>query len=210
MDISRFAEEWLPEHAHLAAARSRAAEVGVAAVSPGTGAVLRFLAAAAAARAVVETGTGTGVSAQWLLAGMRPDGVLTSIDSEAEHQRLARLSLQEAGIPATRTRLICGQALDVLPRLSDASYDLVHLDAAPAALPDQVTEAVRLLRPGGILAISSALWRGRVIDPAARDPETVALRGLGASLREDARLLPVLLPVGDGLIAGVVGGGGAG
>lgn len=201
VDSAAFAEQWPAESPHVLAARARSLEMGIVPVSAGTGAVLRFLAAMVGARAVVETGTGTGVSGLWLLAGMRPDGVLTSIDTEPEHQRLARTGFQEAGVPAARTRLISGQALDVLPRLSDASYDLVHLDAAPTELADQVSEALRLLRPGGVLALSSALWRGRVPDPSARDPETVAMRAVGNTLREDQRLVPVLLPVGDGLLA---------
>src|SRR5436305_10157383 len=36
--------------------------------------------------------TGCGVSGIWLLRGMLPDGVLTSVDVEPEHQRLDRKS----------------------------------------------------------------------------------------------------------------------
>jgi predicted O-methyltransferase YrrM len=206
VDTIAYAEGWLPEDAPLRGARARAVEVGIAPVSAAGGACLRFLAALTGARAVVETGTGTGVSTLWLLRGMHEDGVITSIDAEPEHQRQARLSLAEAGVAAGRTRLICGQALDVLPRLSDGGYDLVHLDCAPTELVDQVAEALRLLRPGGVLAVSAATWHGRVPDPGARDPETVAMRGVGTLLREDPRLVPVLLPVGDGLIAAVSAG----
>jgi len=87
----------------------------------GAGAALRFLAATLQARAVVEVGTGAGVSGLCLLAGMAPDGVLTSIDIEPEHQRAARRAFTEAGTTAGRMRLIMGQALDVLPRLTDAA-----------------------------------------------------------------------------------------
>src|SRR5690348_3621936 len=80
-----YAEEFVGEDEVLAAARARAEEVGVAPIGPGGGAALRFLAALIEARAVVEIGTGTGVSGMWLLRGMRADGVLTSVDLEAEH-----------------------------------------------------------------------------------------------------------------------------
>ncbi|NEE35265.1 methyltransferase, partial [Streptomyces sp. SID7982] len=63
-------------------ARERARELGLRPVSPGTGAALRLLAAAADAKAVAEIGTGTGVSGIYLLHGMRPDGVLTTVDPE--------------------------------------------------------------------------------------------------------------------------------
>src|SRR6266516_5068245 len=101
-----FAEAYVPEDRPIQVARSVAEEVGLVPVRPGAGATLRLLAAAGAARAVVEIGTGTGVSGLWLLRGMRPDGILTTIDVEAEHQRMARRIFLEAGYQPSRTRLI--------------------------------------------------------------------------------------------------------
>ncbi|HET8719019.1 MAG TPA: O-methyltransferase [Nocardioidaceae bacterium] len=195
-----YAEEFVTEDEVLAAARARAEEVGVVPIGSGGGAALRFLAAAIEARAVVEIGTGTGVSGLWMLRGMRPDGVLTSVDTEAEHQRLAKQSFTEAGVPPQRVRLIPGAALDVLPRLTDGHYDLVFADGDKREYADYLAEALRLLKPGGIVAFDNALWHDRVADPAQRDADTVAIRELGRTVREHDDLLPALLPVGDGLL----------
>lgn len=196
-----YAEDFVAEDEVLAAARARADEVGVTAVGPGVGAALRFLAAVLEARAVVEVGTGTGVSGVWLLRGMRPDGVLTTVDIEAEHQRLAKLAFAEAAQPHGRARTIAGRALDVLPRLTDGHYDLVVCDGDKREYDAYLDEALRLLRPGGVVAFDNALWHDRVADPSQRDEETVAIRELGRRVAEDPDLLPVLLPVGDGLLA---------
>jgi len=185
----------------LTAARARAEEVGVTPIGSGAGAVLRFLAAVTEARAVVEIGTGTGVSGVWLLRGMRPDGVLTTVDTQAEHQRLARQAFTEAGVPSQRVRTIPGAALEVLPRLTDGHYDLVHVDGDKAEYTDYLAEALRLLRPGGIVTFDDALWHDRVADPAQRDADTVAVRELGKAVQAHESLLPVLLPVGGGLLA---------
>jgi len=198
--VSGWLADWQPEDAALQAARLRAAEVGVGAVDPPTGAALRLLAAAAGARHVIELGTGAGVSTLWLLRGMQPDGVLTSVDSEGEHQRLAKASIAEAGIPAGRARLIVGRALEVLPRLSDAAYDLVFCDAQRAESPDYLEAALRLLRPGGLVVFAAALGGGRVADPSARDADTVAQRELARAMRDDTRLVTAALPVGQGLL----------
>ncbi|HEX5562974.1 MAG TPA: O-methyltransferase [Nocardioidaceae bacterium] len=195
-----YAEEYVGEDDVLKAARSRADEVGVAPIGPGGGAMLRFLTALIEARAVVEIGTGTGVSGVWMLRGMRPDGVLTTVDTEGEHQRLARQAFTEAGVPAQRFRLIPGAALDVLPRLTDGHYDVVFCDGDKNEYAEYLAEALRLLKPGGIVAFDNALWHDRVADPAQRDPETVSIRELGRTMREHDALLPVLLPVGDGLL----------
>ena len=106
---------------------------------------------------MVEIGTGTGVSGLWLLRGMRSDGVLTTVDIEAEHQRLAKETFTEAGIPSNRARTIAGAGLDVLPRLTDGHYDLVFCDGDKREYAAYLKEALRLLRPGGIVAFDNAL-----------------------------------------------------
>ncbi|WP_372592691.1 O-methyltransferase [Actinotalea sp.] len=184
----------------LLRAMDRADELGCGAVSPGTGALLQVLAATRRAGAVVEIGTGAGVSGLWLLRGMAPDGVLTTIDSEAEHHRAAKAAFAEDGVRATRTRTITGRALDVLPRLTDGAYDLVLADADPLELAAQVEQAIRLLHPGGLLVVAHALHHNRVPDPARRDELTTALREVVRSIRDDERLIPAMLGLGDGLL----------
>ena len=132
-----YAESFVAEDELLAAARSRAEEVGVAPVGAGVGAALRFLAS----------------------------------------------------------------GLDVLPRLTDGHYDLVFCDGDKREYAAYLKEALRLLRPGGIVAFDNALWHDRVADPAQRDEETVTIRELGRTILEHDALVPVLLPVGDGLLA---------
>ncbi len=162
-----------------------------------------MLAATLAATSVVEIGTGTGVSGLWLLSGMPDEGVLTTIDVEAENQRAAKDSFTEAGIRPNRARVITGRALDVLPRLTDAAYDLVLVDADKRDVDAYVDQALRLLRPGGVLAVDNALWHDRVADPAQRDEQTTAIRELGKRVRGDEGLVPALLPCGDGLLVAV-------
>ena len=195
-----FADTYVSEDDVLAAARARAEEVGVVPIGGGSGATLRFLAAVLEARAVVEIGTGTGVSGVWLLRGMRPDGVLTTVDVEAEHQRLARESFKDAGIAPQRVRTIAGAALDVLPRLTDGHYDIVFADGDKREYGAYLSEALRLLRPGGVVVFDNALWHDRVADPAQRDDETVAIRELVQQVAATEGLVPALLPVGDGLL----------
>jgi predicted O-methyltransferase YrrM len=199
-----YVEGYLPEDEPLLEARRNAAEVGGASpVSPAGGAALRFIAASLAAKTVVEIGTGCGTSGIWLLRGMRKDGVLTSVDVDPEHQRLARQAFTEAGFAANRYRLIGGKAADVLPRLTDGAYDLVFCDADKHEYPAYLTAALRLLRTGGVVAFDNALWGGRVADPSSKDPETSAIREVCDLVREDQRLVPVLMPLGDGLLAAV-------
>jgi len=201
--ILTHAENIVVEDDELAAARDRAEDLGADPVSPSVGAALAMFARMLDARTVVEIGTGAGVSGLWLLHGLREDGVLTTIDSEPEHQRAAKIAFREAGVVASRTRLINGRALDVLPRLADSGYDMVFVDATPADHPHFVREGVRLLRPGGVIVLHNALLDGRVADPAARDATVLAVREATRAVSDDERLAPVVLPLGDGLLCAV-------
>ena len=198
-----YSEDFISDTEVIEKARARSEELGCTPVLPGTGAVLRLLAAAASARAVVEVGTGAGVSGLWLLSGMPPDGILTTIDVEAEHQRAAKQAYAAAGVASQRTRVITGKALDVLPRLTDGAYDMVVIDADKTQYPEYVEQAVRLLRSGGVLTLDNMLWHDKVADPATRDETTSTLRDLGKALRDNDSLVPALLPVGDGVLAAV-------
>ena len=199
-DYREYAGSFVTEDEVLAAARERGQELGCTPIGPPTGAALRFLAGALGARAVVEVGTGAGASGLCLLRGIASDGVLTSIDVEPEHQRAARRAFTEAGFAPSRYRLIMGQALDVLPRLTDEAYDLVFIDAVKLEYPRYLDAGVRLLRPGGMIAFGNAVGKAMLADPAYRDPSAAALRAVGTMIRDDETLLPLLLPLDDGLL----------
>jgi len=198
--LGEYVNGFAAEDEVTSAARARGIELGCVPIGVTGGAALRFLAASLQARAVVEIGTGAGVSGLWLLGGMARDGVLTSIDVEPEHQRVARRAFADARIGPSRTRLINGQALDVLPRLTDGGYDLVFVDAAKSEYPRYLEHGVRMLRAGGVIAFDNVFWKGRVADPTDRDAETQAIRDTNRAVREDDRLVSIMLPVGDGLL----------
>ena len=195
-----YAAGYLPEDEPLLAARASAADLGgTEPVLPAVGATLRFLACAVGARTAVEIGTGCGSSGIWLLRGMRPGSTLTSVDTEPEYHRMARKAFTQAGFAQNQCRLILGRALDVLPRLSDGTYDMVFCDADPRDYPDYLAAALRLLRPGGIVAFNNALLAGT--SPDAGDDDVAS--HLASQVRADERLVPVLVPLGDGLLAAV-------
>jgi predicted O-methyltransferase YrrM len=209
------AAEYVPEDEPLLTARANAADLGgTEPVLPVVGTSLRFLACAVGARTAVEIGTGCGSSGIWLLRGMRPGSTLTSVDIEPEYQRMARKAFTMAGFAQNQCRLILGRALDVLPRLSDGTYDMVFCDADARDYLDYLTAALRLLRPGGVVAFNNALLAGPPGDGEGYDPEDgdssvdpagldIAGLDLASQVRVNDRLVPVLWPLGDGLLAAI-------
>lgn len=208
MDIYPDVAPDVVEDEPLLAARASAAEVGgTEPVAPATGAVLRFLAKAVAARSVVEIGTGCGSSGIWLLRGMRPGGVLTSVDTEPEYHRMARKAFSQAGFAPNQARLILGRASDVLPRLSDGAYDMVFCDADEASYPEYLSASLRLLRSGGVVIFDDVPVpaphgaEAAGMTPAGR--AAAGLRDLTDMVRADDRLVRLRLPVAGGLLAAI-------
>lgn len=203
--IAAFADDFIREDDALLAARDAADQFGVEPLSPATCACIGTLTASVRARNLVEIGTGVGVSGLYLLRAMDPGGVLTTIDVEAEHHKAARSVFASGGFPPERTRLITGRALDVLPRLTDGGYDIVLIDGRRSEFAAYTEHALRITRPGGLIVMAHALARGRVADPAQRDPETTAVREALRIVRQREDVRASLLTVGDGLLTVMTG-----
>ena len=195
----KFAEDFVTENEPIRDARARAEEMGIECVTASVGAHLAFLVSSLQARAIVEVGTGAGVSGLHLLSGS-PTAVLATIDNEQENQAAAKLAFADAGIATNRTRVIVGKAVDVMSNMADAAYDLVFLDADRDSLEDQLREASRMLRPGGVVAIAHALWRDRVPDPAMRDDATNTYRDVLRFFDNNNDFITSLIASGDGLL----------
>jgi predicted O-methyltransferase YrrM len=161
------------------------------------------LARATAARTVVEVGSGGGYSGLWFMGGMEPKGILTTIEVDSSHQTLAQQAYAEAGVTG-RVRSLLGPALQMLPKLADASYDIVFVDALKSEYPDYLEHAKRLLRPGGVLVADNVLWGGRVADPLIDDADTEGLRMFNDAVTEDPDFSGLILPIGDGILVAVL------
>ncbi|KJL46918.1 putative O-methyltransferase [Microbacterium hydrocarbonoxydans] len=196
---ARFIRESIVEPASIARARAHAIELGAAPVSAAVGSQIAVLAAATGARSIVEIGTGAGVSGLWLLHGA-PQAVLTSIDNEPEHLAAARQAFADARVPATKARFITGRAADVLPRMNEASYDIVLIDADPENVIEYVEHGLRLARTGGMVLVPRVLTGGRVADPVQRDEITSAYRSLIQETQESSAVLATVSASGEGLL----------
>jgi predicted O-methyltransferase YrrM len=199
-------ERFAPEDDALRRIRSAMEASGLPTIQlpAATARAVQLLLRAIAARRVLEVGTLAGYSALWIVRALASsrDGEagLVTVEIDPARAALARRLLDEAGVGG-RVQILVGAAEAVLPTLGpDRGFDAVLLDADKEGLPSYLTEARRLLRPGGLLFVDNALWRGQVLDPAASDPATVAIRRSHDLIRADPEFDATLLPVGDGLL----------
>lgn len=171
-------------------------------IAPEQGQFLAFLLRLMGAQRVIEVGVFTGYSSLWMALALPANGRLVACDVNERWTSVARCYWAEAGV-ADKVELRLAPALETLDGLlaegQGGTFDFVFVDADKEPSLDYYERALRLLRRGGVVAFDNALWSGSVADPSVTDRDTAAIRALNDKLRDDPRVAPSLVPIGDGL-----------
>lgn len=166
------------------------------------GQLLALLVGLTGGTSVLEVGTFTGYSTLCMARALAPGGRLVTCDITARWPDLAADYWKRAGV-ADRIDLRVGDAAEVLDTLlaeqGAGSFDLVFIDADKSNYLTYYEKSLPLLRAGGLIVVDNTLYFGRVVDPAAQDPDTVAIREFNERLRDDPRVEISLLPMADGI-----------
>ena len=170
-------------------------------IGPEQGQFMALLVKLISARRAIEVGVFTGYSALSVALALPDDGLLLACDISAEFTAIGRPHWEAAGV-AHKIELVLAPALATLDaRLAAGAasqYDFAFIDADKTGYDAYYERCLKLLRPGGLIAIDNVLWGGSVARPA-KDADTAALQALNTKLHGDTRVDMVLLPIGDGL-----------
>src|SRR5262249_52660604 len=171
-------------------------------IAPEQGPLLAMLVQLLRAKNCLEVGTFTGYSALWVASALPPDGKLICCDVSEEYTALARKYWALTGLDA-KIDLRLGPAIDTLDSLLADGWagrmDYAFIDADKANYDAYYEACLKLVRPGGLIAIDNTLWAAKVADPQVNDPDTVAIRELNKKIHADARVSLSFLPFADGL-----------
>ena len=171
-------------------------------IAPEQGAFLALLVELTGARRCIEVGTFTGYSSTVVALALPEDGRLVCCDVSEEWTLLARKYWDEAGV-AGKIDLRIAPAAETLDRLladgEQDGFDFAFIDADKAGYDGYYERLLRLVRPGGLIALDNTLWGGQVLDQDADDKDTRALQALNAKLADDERITLCLLPLADGV-----------
>ena len=179
-------------------ARMPASQMQIAAEE---GQFLDLLIRLSGARRCVEVGVFTGYSSLVTALALPADGHLLACDINAVTTAIARRYWAEAGV-ADRIRLELAPALQTLDAelvKGEGSYDFAFIDADKISYIDYYERCLRLLRPGGLIAVDNTLWSGSVADPRKRDADTQAIRAFNEHVHADRRVDFCLVPIADGV-----------
>ncbi|MBM3659796.1 MAG: O-methyltransferase [Actinobacteria bacterium] len=168
-------------------------------IAPEQGALMTVLTRLLGVRVAVEIGTFTGYSALCIARGLEPGGRLVCCDVSDEWTAIARDAWEEAGV-ADRIDLRIAPAIETIATLPEAEHvDLVFIDADKESYAAYYEALLPRLRRNGVILVDNTLWSGAVVDPAAQDPSTVAIRAFNAMVAADDRVDTVMLSISDGL-----------
>lgn len=198
------AEHTTREDAFLAGLKEAAAAAGIPPIwiAPEQASFMQILLRAAGAKEVVEVGTLAGYSAIVMARALGESGRVRTIEIEPKHAAFAREWAAKSGV-AGRIEVHLGGGMDVLPAFETGSADAAFLDADKKSYPKYLEEAVRIVRPGGLILVDNALAFGQLLDANPTDREVPAVRAFNDLMAARRDLQSVIVPLGDGLWVGV-------
>lgn len=171
-------------------------------ISPEQGQFMALLVELMGARKTLDIGTFTGYSALAVALALPADGKVVACDVSVEWTNIARRFWEMAGV-AQKIDLQIGPALETLHKLIDngeaGTFDFAFIDADKRNYSNYYEAALKLIRPGGLIAIDNVLWNGEVINPANQENETNAIRELNELVHKDERVTMSMLPLSDGI-----------
>jgi predicted O-methyltransferase YrrM len=171
--------------------------------SPEQSQFLHLMARLTGAKKTIEIGVFLGYSSSWVALALPPGGRVIACDISEEYTKHARQTWRAMGVE-DRIDLRLGPALETLDRLLAEGYagtfDMAFIDADKSNYSNYYDRAFELVRPGGLIATDNVLWDGNVINPAATDVDTEAIRAFNLKVHADPRVAISMVPLGDGLM----------
>ncbi len=163
------------------------------------GSLLAFISRMLQPTRILEIGTYTGYSAICLSHGLKPGGLLHTIDHNPELEDFTLQFIREAGLEKVIIQHI-GEALDVIPGLNEV-FDLVFIDADKENYCRYFDLVLPKIRKGGVIIADNALWSGKVLLPYEEmDEETQGIADFNQYVHQHPQVRNTLLPFRDGLM----------
>ena len=147
---------------------------------------------------ILEIGTFTGYSAICLAKGLKPDGLLVTVEVNDELTRFVRSYFSKAGV-ASKIRQITGRLQDVISEISQ-EFDLVFIDGDKREYIEYYNLIIDKVRPGGFIVADNVLWGGKVFNKRTVDHQAKGIIEFNEMIRKQKNIENIILPIRDGLM----------
>ena len=176
--------------------------MGIMQIAPEQGQFMALLVKLIGAKKTLDIGVFTGYSSLVVALALPEDGKVIACDIDEKYTDIGKPYWEQAGV-SHKIDLRIAPASETLDKLIDAghenTFDFAFIDADKRNYNNYYERALKLIRPGGLIAIDNVLWSGRVADPEDTDKRTVAIREFNEKLHQDERVDISLVPIADGL-----------
>lgn len=147
---------------------------------------------------ILEIGTFTGYSAISLARGLKPGGILYTIESNDELASFSTAYFKRAGL-STQIKQLTGKAQDIIPGI-EKQIDLVYIDGDKREYCEYFRLVKNKVRKGGFIVADNVLWGGKVLDNNSKDPQTMGIIEFNEMIKGETDIEKVILPLRDGLM----------
>lgn len=149
---------------------------------------------------ILEIGTAVGYSAICFSEYLQENGTIDTIEREKDRIEQAKVNIKLADVE-NKINIYEGDAVEILPTLNN-EYDVVFIDAAKGKYPFFLNQALRMIKPGGVIIADNVLYKGYVMSDYNKHKQRTAVRNLReyiAEITNNPNLETQILEVGDGL-----------
>lgn len=147
---------------------------------------------------VLEVGTYTGYSTLCIAEGLKPGGMIHTIDKNEELLEIQNKYFEKSGLK-NQIRQYTGNALTIIPKLK-IEFDLIFLDADKENYVKYLELISPILKPGGVLLTDNVLWHGKILESSKnQDRITRLIDSFNKKILENKSLKTVMLPLRDGI-----------
>jgi len=150
-------------------------------------------------KTILEIGTFTGYATLCLAEGLAKNGKIITIDRNEELMYLPKKYFAESEF-AEQIEVRTGNALDILGKIENETFDLVFIDADKLNYINYYEKIFDKMNPGGVILADNVLWYGKVLEePKPNDKDTIVLKGFNDWVTKDERVEAIILPIRDGI-----------
>jgi len=149
-------------------------------------------------RIILEIGTFTGYSAICLAKGLKPGGILYTIELNDELASFSSDYFNKAGL-SRQIKQLTGKAQDIVPGINK-QLDLVYIDGDKREYSEYFRLIKDKVRKGGFIIADNVLWGGKAMENNSRDPQTRGIIEFNEMIKEQTDIEKVILPLRDGLM----------
>lgn len=185
--------------------RAKAAEIPMIHIAEDQAKFIAFFLKAIKAKKALDVGTLFGYSAAIMARAMGTDSEVTTLERNEKHANVAQENFNTLRLRNVMIKI--GPALEAMKLMRRGTFDFVLIDADKPNYTAYLTEALRLVRPGGVIAGDNAMAFGKLTETVAKTDEdyasVTAIRGFNETFANHKSLFGTLIPVGDGMVMGV-------